>query len=185
MALQPQVRPDGSNLVLQFRGALTLSAQPFGSYSNLQNAEVPSSVAANTAIGVRFLLANASTPTNASSRLLDAVFDDAQPAGVSPHAAQTLVVPNVTTATDRVITSRTWVQNTYIRIQPQNAAAAALLVGVDDANAQMVLDLTDSGLGRNTGLPVLILPLIFSTGAVGFAPVNIDMLVEVRHSAVR
>ncbi|MGL4255616.1 MAG: hypothetical protein ACRCSL_04725 [Microbacterium sp.] len=170
--------------MLRFRGALTLGADPFGTYP-MANAEVPSDVAANVAIGVRFLLADATAPTDVSRRLTNGVFDDSQPAGASPHAPQSVVVANVTTATDQVITSRTWAQNTYVTIQPQTAADAALLVGVEASDAQIVLDGVDSGLGTNTGLPVLILPLVFSAGAQQFAPVNIDMLVEVRHSAVR
>lgn len=187
MAIQP-TRPDGSAQVLRYRGALVLGANAFGvSVPPIANAVVPNNVVASVAMGVRFLFADATDPAAQVTRFPLHDFDDSQPAGAAPHAPVTLVVPNVTTANDLVVTQRTWAQNMYITVQPADAAAAVFLTGVDRVNAQVVLDVGLSGMGSDTGLNVLILPLVFSVGAGAFPVlgVNVDILVEIRHTVVR
>jgi hypothetical protein len=186
MAIQPSTRAAGSSLILHYRGTLVLGANAFGDYSPaIANGVVPSDVADGTVIGVRFLLADATDPTDTATLLPLAAFDDSQPAGAAPHAPVFSAVAGITTATDQIISSRTWAQNTHIVIQPQNAASAASLVGVETDKAQIVLDLTDSGLGGNTGLPVLILPMIFTFADAAFVPADIEMFVEIRHTHSR
>lgn len=188
MALQPK-RPAGSTQVLRYTGFITLGgftiAGPSG-YPKVSG-EAPSDIAANTPTGIRFLLADSTDPADPTTRLPSFVYDDGQPAGASPHAPTSTVIPNITTATDQLITDRTWCQNTYVTIEPRDAASAAALVGVDLSNVQVALDVgANSGLGTNTGLPVLILPIISANaaGAWGNGP-NVDVLVEVKHSVSR
>lgn len=185
MALQPSPRPAGSTQVLRFTGLITLG-DPLATYPK-ENGEVTSGVAANTPVGVRFLLADATDPTNPTTTLPDFVYDDSQPAGAAPHAEFSQAIANVTTATDRLITNRTWCQNTYVTVEPRTAAAAAALVAIDQASAQFAIDGTNSGLGGTTGLPVLILPMIFAniSDAQNWVDVDVDVLVEIRHTPSR
>lgn len=186
MAIQPSIRPSGSSHILHFRGTLVLSANNFGDYSPpIANGTVPADVADGTPIGVRFLLADATDTSDETTKLLAKIYDDSQPAGATPHAPVTNAVAGITTATDQIISSRTWCQNTYVRVQPADAASAASLTGLETDKAQIVLDGTDSGLGGNTGLPVLILPMIFTFVDAEFVPAEVDILVEVRHTTVR
>jgi len=186
MAIQPSTRASGSSLILHYRGTLVLGANNFGDFSPpIANGVVPADVADGVVIGVRFLLADATDPTDPTTLLPSFAFDDTQPAGASPHAPVFNAVAGITTATDQIISSRTWAQNTHVVIQPQTAAAAASLVAVETDKAQIVLDLVDSGLGGNTGLPVLILPMVFAFANAAFVPAAIEMVVEIRHTYVR
>ena len=98
------------------------------------------------------------------------------------------VVANVTTATDANVTSRTWVHNLYVTVIPQTADDAAWLTGVDSENAFIVLDGVDSGLGLNTGLPVLILPMTFTFSNWPYGQntgPDVDICIEVRQTSSR
>jgi hypothetical protein len=193
MALQPLDRPAGSTQVLRFSGLIRLSgavgagpAFTTATYPPKSNGEAPSDIAANTPTGVRFLLADATAPTNAARKLPSFVFDDSVPAAVSPTATFSQVIANVTNASDQLITTRTWAENTYITVEPKDSATAAALVGVDVGGAQFCLDVgASSGLGLNTGLPVLILPIISANAAAQWVNLNVDILIEVRHTASR
>jgi hypothetical protein len=185
MALQPK-RPVGSTQVLRFSGAIKLGAFTTAAYPKA-NGEAPSNIAANTPTGVRFLLADSSNVQDTTARLPADVFDDTQPAGSAPHAPTSQVIPNVTNASDELITDRTWCQNTYVTIEPRNAATAAALLAVDLSNVQFCLDSgASSGLGLNTGLPVLILSITSANaGGPQWVDLSVDVFVEVRHSASR
>lgn len=192
MALQPSARPAGSSQVLRFSGQITIApaAGNPGAFTTAQypkaNGEAPNDIAANTPTGVRFLLADATDPTDMTTRLPSTCFDDSQPAGAAPHATTSNAIANITNASDQLITNRTWCQNTYVTVQPRTSAAAAALVGVDLASVQFCLDSgASSGLGLNTGLPVLILPIISANAAGQWASIDVDILVEVRHSVSR
>ncbi len=184
MALQPSPRPAGSTQVLRFTGLITLG-NALAVYPK-DNGEVTSGVALNTPVGVRFLLADATDPTDTTTTLPDFVYDDSQPAGAAPHAATSSAIANVTNAADALITNRTWCQNTYITVEPRTAAAAAALVAIDEANAQFAIDTLTSGLGLNTGLPVLILPMIFANASnENWVDVDVDIHIEIRHTPSR
>ena len=184
MALQP-FRAPGSTQVLRFTGPITLGAAALATYPKA-NGEAPAGIAANVPSGVRFLLADATAPTDRTRTLPDFVYDDTQPAAVSPRPPVSLAIPNITNASDLLITNRTWCRNTYITIEPRTAATAAALVGVDTGSAQFCLDVgASSGLGLNTGLPVLILPIISANAAGQWVDLDVDISIEVRHTASR
>lgn len=185
MALQPSSRPAGSSQVLRYTGTITLGNTTLAQFPKA-NGVAPSDIAANTVTGVRFLLADATDLTDLTKQLPSTCFDDNQPAGAAPHAPTTGAIANITTATDQIITDRTWCQNTYVTVQPRTAAAAAALVGVDLGSVEFVLDTgADSGLGLDSGLPVLILPIISANAFGAYVAPDVDILVEVRHSASR
>lgn len=184
MALQPLDRPAGSTQVLRFSGALLTDAANLATYPK-DNGEVPAASPPNVPVGVRFLLADATALANTARKLPNYVFDDGQPAAVSPSAPFSQVIANVTNASDQLITNRTWAENTYITVEPKDAASAALLTGIDLGGVQVCLDGTASGLGLNSGLPVVIIPMIFTVLPTPQAPCNVDILIEVRHTASR
>ena len=182
MALQPSARPAGSSQVLRFSGLITLGSFASTAYPKA-NGELPSNAAANTLIGVRFLLADATDPTDTTTTLPTDAYDDNDPAAAAPHSP-TLGCTYLN-GTDLNISDRTWCQNTYVTVVPRTVAAAALLGAVDTAGVEVVLDSgASSGLGLNTGLPVIVIPMAFTTVSQ-FPGCDVDILVEVRHSASR
>lgn len=170
--------------MLRFSGAIITDTAALAAYPK-DNGEVPAASPLNVPVGVRFLLADATAPTNTARKLPSFVFDDSVPAAVSPSAPFSQVIANVTNASDELITNRTWAENTYITVEPKDAASAALLTGIDLGGVQVCLDTLTSGLGLNTGLPVVIIPMIFTALPTGQAPCNVDILIEVRHTASR
>lgn len=185
MALQP-TRPIGSTQVLTFSGAITTGV-PFAQFSPTKpNATIASDFvpAPGTFTGIRFLLGDVSVPATPTQTLPGFVFDDSQLAGVSPHAAVPTALTAITQANEQDITARTWCENTYITIEPGTAAAAALLTGVNLSGAQFVIDTLTSGLGTNTGLPVLILPCELSA-LPQLNDLVVTVIIEVRHTASR
>jgi hypothetical protein len=191
MALQPSARPAGSTQVLRFSGNITVAPAAPGGFTTAQypktNGTAPNDIGANTPTGVRFLLADAAAPTDPKTTLPNFVYDDSVPAAVSPLAPVTgVTVANVVNPTDQLITGRTWCENTYVTIEPRDAATAAALVAVDLSATRFCLDVgADSGLGLNTGKPVLILVLTSANAAAQWVNLNVDILVEVRHTASR
>jgi len=184
MALQP-FRPAGSTQVLRFRGKLELSADNFGTYP-IANGEVPANVVSGVAMGVRFLLADATDPLDPTTTLPQFVYDDGQPAGTAPRTPGYGAIANVTTATDANVSNRTWVHNLYVTIRPLTPNDAAWFTAVEDENAFIVLDGVDSGLGTNTGLPVLILPMVFNFTQWNYQEgPDVDLLIEVRQTSSR
>ena len=185
MALQP-TRPIGSTQVLTFSGAITTGV-PFALFSPPKpNATIATDAVVPGFTGVRFLLGDVSVPATPTQTLPGFVFDDSQLAGVSPHdPVATAAVGTITLANEEDITARTWCENTYITIEPNDAASALILTGVDLNGAQFVIDTLTSGLGTNTGLPVLILPCQISALPTIQAPLNVTVIVEVRHTASR
>lgn len=188
MALQP-TRPAGSSHVLVFEGSLALDTANKATYPK-DNAEVPSDAATTVPFGLRFLLGDATDPTDLTTTLPSHVFDDAEPAGAAPHASTTGAAFSIdgapiTTATDNVISDRTWCQNTYITIEPLNAAAAAVLTTVYAGQTVFVLDDdADSGLGLQTGLPVAVVPVVL-TFAEAYDAISVRVTIEVRHTTGR
>jgi len=190
MALEPKARAAGSSLSLRFTGNLVDDAA-----SNLlvypqKNGALPANLVSATKTGIRFLFADAVTPTPAT-QFPSFAFDDTQPAGAAPHAPWTGALANLLSATDQIIgkpndsQSRTWAANLDITINaltPSGAASAAV-AHVDQY--VVVLDGTTSGLGLNSGLPVLIVPMTITHNDITTAVVALDMIVTINHSKIR
>lgn len=123
------------------------------------------------------------------------IYDDSQFAGASPHgtiACLASSTPGINT-TDLSINTKTWAQNIDIvsrKIDP-NVLFADTGVSLDNnpANGAMVLldQGSSSGLGFNTGLPVVAVPFTVQTS--GESPTlqnfSIDVTITIRHSAIR
>jgi hypothetical protein len=124
---------------------------------------------------------------NPLRRLPEFVYDDNQLAAVSPHAPVPSV-PSVTpgiNATDLDIGARTWAQNLYVTA----VSLDGLVVIADTPGRRVLLDVgPDSGLGFNTGLPVVAVEFVFFAAqgeGGGLQGVNLDVTFEIRHSASR
>lgn len=191
MALQP-TRPVGSTQVLVFSGAVITDAAALAVYPK-NNGEVPAASPLNVPVGVRFAFGNVSVPASPTSTLPGFVFDDAQLAAASPHDPTFAAVANILNATDANISARTFADNTYVTVEPNDAASAAILTGIDLAGVQVILDsapgsvgaAAETGLGQGTGLPVLVIPMILTALPTVQAPLNVTIIVEVRHTASR
>lgn len=188
MALQP-TRPIGSTQVLVFDGAIITDAAALAVYPK-DNGEVPAGSPLNVPVGVRFALGDVSVPATPTQTLPGFVFDDGQLAAISPHAPTTGAIANVLNATDQDITLRTWAANTYITVEPKDAASAAILTGIDLGGVRVILDnapgaAATTGLGLGTGLPVVVIPMILTALPTAQAPLNVTIIIEVRHTASR
>jgi len=185
MALQPTDRPAGSTQVLRFTGTV-VAGEALATFPKT-NGAFTTGGGANASRGMRFLLADATVPTQQNRQFPAFVFDDEQPSALAPHApvaaAPVALVVNsgelVIGHGTQVSTDRTWCQNTWVTVKGLSANIGSL----DTESALIVLDTTTSGLGTNTGLPVLILPVSLLGGAV--APFDVDVMVEVRSTPTR
>lgn len=186
MALQPADRPAGSNQVLRFRGTVA-AGEALATFPKT-NGTFTTGGAVGDVRGVRFLLADATDLTNQARQFQDAVYDDGQPASASPHApiANGGLVPLVINVGELVVgygttpeLGPTWVQNTRVIVKGLSANIGSL----DTEGSFVVLDTLTSGLGLNSGLPVIILPVTLLGSAV--ASFDVDVLVEIRQSATR
>jgi hypothetical protein len=186
-ALQPSDRFAGSQHVLVFEGTLERDTANAATYPKAQ-ASYPSDAAAGAKTPFRFLLADTTDLTNLEKQLPHGVFDDGQPAGAAPHdyvlggATQGLL-----TATDKNISARTWAQNAQIRITPTTEAAADVIATVDYSSARWCLDVgASSGLGTDTGFPVLVIGIFYQTGSnPGATLAGLHVRIEITHSTVR
>lgn len=178
MALQPQDRPAGSEQVLRFVGTILpdVALEVFPK----ANGSMTTGGAVGSTRGIRFLFADATNLANQLRRFPELVYDDSQPGGASPHApVATTLVAQVVNANEQSVALRTWAQNTDVDIK----GLSANLGGIDTENCFVVLDTLTSGLGTNTGLPVLIVPISLTGQAV--ASVNVDVRIEIRWTAHR
>ena len=190
MAIQP-TRPAGSTQTLIFDGTLALGsankqAIPSGAAAT-RNGVAPANVGTGNKVGIRFLLADSGDLTDASTKLLNHVFDDAQPAGAAPHAPTTGATTNadIYITTDHVITARTWAQNLEVRVSSNTAAGQATITSVDYAGIEVVLDDdSDSGLGLQSGLPVVIVPMVL-TFAEAWTDIPLTVEITVRDTSSR
>lgn len=193
MALQPLDRPVGSSHILRYVGAVIPSAQTAATYPQL-NATIASDSATGPITGtptgqysvwVRFALFDPTNLTNPLRQFPSFVYDDSNPAGVSPHAP-VASVPSTTpgiNASDLSIAAKTWAPNLHIAV----SALDSLSITCDIEDARVLLDSgANSGLGLNSGLPVIALRFNVLQGA---NPVlqsfNIDVTFEIRHSTHR
>lgn len=180
---QPSARLAGSTQILQFIGTVTVDVAT-AAYPKAQSS-YPSDAAIDgvTPTCARFLLADATDVTDDAKRFPPFVFDDTQPAGAAPHAP--VAGTGILNVTDLDISARTWCQNTRVIVQPRDAATAAALASIQAEGAKVCLDIgADSGLGTDTGLPVLCLAFVFAAAPL-VASLDLDILIEVRKSSVR
>ena len=136
-------------------------------------------------VGVRFLLGDPLALTNRLKRFGNQIYDDTQPYdGSAPHAPVVVpvTIPGIVAAGELEITDRTWARNTYIHVQSLDSATIANISDVSLTGARFLLDTATSGLGLNTLLPVLVLPMTFTTPG---APMRVRIVIEVRHTIVR
>ncbi|MGL4255612.1 MAG: hypothetical protein ACRCSL_04705 [Microbacterium sp.] len=184
MAIEP-VRPIGSTLTLRYVGTIVVGAAAQAAFPKA-NGELPSNVTTASEWNVRFLFADRTDPTDQSTRLAPTVYDDSQPAGASPHAPIVAGSTNqIQVATDQFITNRTWAQNLDVRVISAVPGGNASAVSFNVAGARVALDLADSGLGGNTGLPVLVLPVTVTFAGPGSPTVDVAIEVTIRHSIDR
>ncbi len=181
--LQPSNRPDGSVQVLRFTGPVDLGG-PIATFPKDNGTFSSDTGTPGGYSEIRLALADVIDLANARRRLPSHDFDDSQLAGASPHAP----VPGLGVAidglspTEQDISARTWCQNTYVTVQPLDTASAAALTALQPVLSRVVLDGIDSGLGLDTGVPVLVL-FVMIVGAP--ASIHLDILIEVRHTGVR
>jgi len=179
MALQPQDRPPGSAQVLRFVGSVTPGVA-IGTWPKA-NGEVTTGGAVSDPRGMRFLLADATDLLNTERQMSPYVYDDRQPGGDSPHAAvATLSSGLIVNAGEQDIELRTWAENTWVI---GKIISTTNVTRVDTQACRLVLDTLSSGLGLDTGLPVLIVPVVLSGAEVAAA--SFDILIEIRHSTHR
>lgn len=191
MAIQPQARvPSSSSQTLRFTGMVVKDTAALAVYPKA-NGTLPSDAATTETWGARFLLADATDPTDISTTLPAHVYDDTTPAAASPHAPTTGAVSKLLTATDLIIgapgaiaTNRAWCNNVDIEIKSIQLGALTTGAQILPDRAYIVLDTLTSGLGLNTGLPVLVLPIntVFTSTGPNVA---IDITVTIVHSASR
>ena len=190
--MQPLDRPSGSTQVLRFRGTI-VQGEASGTYPKT-NATFPSDAVitgSNFLAAVRFGLWDTSDLTDTQKHLPAFVFDDGQPAEDSPHDPLACTPQaGAVNATDKSLNLYTWAQNLEI----VSAKIDSNVVFVDTGIAQsadlgdgalVMLDTTNSGLGRNTGLPVVCVRFLVATNQGARQSFDVDITFEVRHSAIR
>lgn len=185
MALQPLDRPAGSSQVLQFRGTIT-AGEALDVFPKT-NGTFTTGGAAGATRGIRLLLADATALTNLQRQLPKSVYDDEQPSALAPHTpVATPLVALVVNAGELSVghgvptsTDATWTQNCWIVVK----GLSSNIGSIDTENAYIVNDTLTSGLGLNSGLPVVIIPVALLGGAV--ASFDLDVMIEVRWSAHR
>jgi hypothetical protein len=178
MALQPEDRPAGSQHVLRFNGTVTVG----GTLATFpkDNGELTTGGAVGDPRGVRFLFADATDLANQERRFPSLVYDDGQPAGAAPHdPIATTLTALVVNADESDIGLRTWAQNMRVYVK----ALSANVVSVSTEDCFVVTDTLTSGLGTDTGLPVLIIPVVLSGEEVD--SIELDVLVLVPWTGAR
>ncbi len=193
MSLDPLVRPASSTQVLRYRGTVDLGQFASTAYPQVAG-ETPTDAqisGLNFIAVVRFPFFKPGALINTQKRLPENVFDDGQPAAEAPHdpvAAVASVGPATgINATDLTLNRRTWAQNLEIRYTQIDANVvlcdAAVSIDNDLANGALVLlDTDDSGLGTDTGLPVIAVKFVVTADDGALRPFDIDIEFEVRHS---
>jgi hypothetical protein len=136
-------------------------------------------------VGVRFLLGDPLALTDLSKKFGSQVYDDSQPYdGTAPHPPIVVpaTIPGIVAAGEIDITNMTWARNTYIHVQSLDSATLANISDVSLTGAFFLRDTATSGLGLNSQLPVLVLPMTFTTPG---APMRVRIVIEIRHTLPR
>lgn len=184
-AVQPSDRPAGSEHIIIW-ATVERDAANAATYPKL-NGNYPSDAGAAVLVPVRCLLASTAALTDNEKQLPKHVFDDENPAGASPHAGVLAgATQGILTATDLNITARTWCQNLDITVTPRTEVASDLIATWDPQATRVCLDSgASSGLGTNTGRPVVVVGIIFETGAQVPATLDLEIRIRVPHTTVR
>lgn len=195
MALSPLARPAESTQVLRYRGQV-LAGGAVGTYPKAAGVYPTNSTTSGSGYfiaWVRFPLwdaVNANGIDDTTRRLPAFVYDDHQPVASAPHDPVPLADNSPTlglTKGELCLNSYTWAQNLEIHFNNIDLLVQSADVGVSvDANpvggAIIELDTLSSGLGLNTGLPVVCVPFTVTANDGALQPFNIDLTFEVRHS---
>lgn len=189
--LIPLNRPSGSSLRLRYRGTIVAGeATAVYPKTNATYASDAPIVGSNFLTGVRFALFNPSDLADTAKRLDGYVYDDEQPAGAAPHGT-VLVTAGGAPGTDKSMNAQTWAQNVqihYNKIDP-NVVIADAAVSVDNDilnGAQLVLDSgVSSGLGTNTGLPVVAILFTVALNDGARQSFDVDLTFEITQSSTR
>lgn len=121
------------------------------------------------------------------------VYDDSQFASQSPHkpiACLPSSSPGIND-TDLSLNHYTWAQNVLIHYNKidKNVLIADTGIARDNSpgnGALILLDTLESGLGQNTGLPVVAIRFEVSDGGQqGPQPFDVDLEIEIRKSSIR
>jgi hypothetical protein len=181
------IRPAGSSHKLYFQGAFA-SGQALATFPKTQ-ATYSSDT---TTIGgvvyreIRLLMADNTSPATLASpiaQLPGSAYDDESPASAAPHSP-TLGIGLTTDGLnvgESDISLRTWCQNLAVTVVAQDPTTATAVTAFASLLTRVVLDTATSGLGTNTGLPVVVL-LFTMTGP---ATLNLDIRLTVQASDTR
>ena len=140
---------------------------------------------------------------NQARRFPSYVYDSGQP--VDTSLAPPIVLPNIPggiNAGELALNQRTWAQNIQVRSSNLDLNVVAADLGWAGQNNEfsdfltvgcfLLLDTLTSGLGMNTGLPVLVVPfrvLAQSNGQIDptftLQPFFVDLTIEIAHSIGR
>lgn len=196
--LAPLARPDGSIQVLRYRSTVATGGVNAAVYP-----KVPGLIPADSAIAgpnfiayIRLPLFDATNGvvnvSDLTRRFPQFVFDDAQLLGAAPHTPVACVAsgtPGIN-ASDLSLNRFTWAQNTDITVRLQGPPAISVDSATSSNNdwqngAQIVRDTLTSGMGLNTGLPVLILTCLVANADGALQSFFLDVTVEIRHTIHR
>jgi hypothetical protein len=178
MPLQPEDRPAGSKQVLRFNGIASPDV-PVDFFPK-KNGSIATGGAVTDPRGLRLMFADALNLDNTEKRLDAYVYDDRQPAAQSPHdPVPTVAQPLIVNAGEEDVGLRTWAQNMYVWVKALSDNISEVLT----QDCIVVLDTLTSGLGTNTGLPVLIIPIVMSGQEL--EDIEVDILVDIRHTTHR
>jgi len=170
-------RPPGSEHIMVIDADLVTTAATFpranASYQALAGE-----------VGVRFLLGDPLLLSDPLKKYDVMVYDDGQPYDSAPHlpVVVPVTIPGIVAAGELEITDRTWARNTYIHVQSLDSTTLANISDVNLTGAFFLLDTLTSGLGLNTLLPVLVLPMTFTTPG---DPMRVRIVIEIRHTLPR
>lgn len=139
---------------------------------------------------------------NYRRRFLESVYDDSDPAGISPHGViPALNDPGLNNG-ELILNAFTWAQNIQVRSSQIDLNVIAqdigMKTGVTAATGQgstgvtVVRDTLTSGLGLNTGLPVIVVPFVVLAQSNGqpqptflLQSFGVDLTIEIPHSIGR
>lgn len=180
-------RPVGSALFLRFVGTI-LPGAALAAYPKANGTFSSDAIAATTVYVARVLMADPLDLTNPMTQLPLIAFDNTQPAGSAPvvptaSGALAPTLADILNGTDLDMSDQAWAQNVHITVEPTDHATGLVPLVWNAAQAKFCVDAPNSGLGGNTGFPVLCLAL--DLGAQPPQSVSVLITVEVRHSVSR
>jgi len=195
MPLSHLPRPVGSTQVLVFAGKLTAGG-PLATYPIADGTFSSDKITFSNIVVARLLLSAPLDPGNPLFTLPDFVFDNTQPAASAPlpavlHGAAANGT-NVLNASDLDVSDRAWAQNAYVTVEVIDIVTAALVFALPASPYKFCLDVgaaagvnAASGLGTDTGLPVLVMAIDIGAPQVPITQLGVRITLEIRHTASR